>query len=162
MKNKHKRKISPADKEISTKENQQLSRMLARCSSCVKDYVPRGRGETEVSNLKLFYIPNEKLASDKKGLICPMHKEKTEPGGLIISEDCLRNKCGSAMGMVAYRFSEDEIEAAKVNQIWPKPRLKAKLELDAETLASLSDEQIFKMIRLMKSEAEKEVSKSKS
>ena len=137
-------------------EKQQLSRMLARCSSCVKDYIPRGRGETEVSNLKLFYISNEKLNTEKKGLVCPMHKDKREPAGLILSEDCLQNKFGSAMGMVAFCFSDSEVENAKQNQIWPKPRVKAKIELDAEMLSSLSDEQIFKMIKLMKNEVGKE------
>ena len=126
-------------------EKQQLSRMLARCSSCVKDYIPRGRGETEVSNLKLFYISNEKLDTEKRGLVCPMHKDKTEPAGLILSEDCLQNKFGSAMGMIAFHFSDGEVGVAKQNQIWPK--LKTKIELDPNLLSSLSDIELLKMVR---------------
>ena len=154
MKNKTTRKQKT--KKVLTTEKQQLSRMLARCVLCVKEYVPRGRGETEISNLRLFYISNDKLETNKSGLICPMHKEKTEPAGLIISEDCLQKKFGSAMGMVAFHFSEAEIEAAKQNQIWPKQKIKAKIELDAEMLFSLSDDQILQMIREAKNEIGKE------
>ena len=147
MKSKQKRKVNRNVKETTEKEHQQLSRMLARCASCVKDYIPRGRGETEVSNLKLFYIPNEKLDSNKNSLVCPMHKEKTEPAGLILSEDCLTNQFGSAMGLIAFRFSKSEIEFAKQNQIWPKLMVKSKIQLDARIVSSRSDEELLKLVR---------------
>ena len=83
-----------------------VSRMLARCENCKKDYLPRGRGGFEISNLKLFYIPNDKLKESKRGVICPKHRDEFVPAGLILSEDCLLNKYGSAMGMISFEFSE--------------------------------------------------------
>ena len=67
-----------------------------------------------------------------------MHKEKMEPAGLILSEDCLQKKFGSAMGMMAFCFSEAEIEAAKKNQIWPKIS-RGKIEIDANLVKTIED-----------------------
>lgn len=131
--------------------NQKTSRMLARCQACLNDYVPRTRGGNKISLLKLYYLPNDNLAADKKGLVCPMHKDNALPAGLILSEDCLSNQYGSAMGMMAFTFSEEEINVALKNQIWPK--LKAKIELDVNMLSSLSDEQLLNVIKQIKKEA---------
>ena len=134
-------------------QKQQASRMLARCQACLNDYVPRGRGGNKISTLKLFYIPNDKLEANKKGLVCPAHKETALPAGLIVSEDCLNNRYGSAMGMVGFTFSDGEITVAKQNQIWPKQ--KNKIEIDIDMLSSLSDDQILKVVKQITSEAGK-------
>ncbi len=141
------RKRKLKDKPEGDKETANIvtTRMLARCELCKREYVPRGRGGLEVTNLKLFYIPNDKLAQDKRGLICPAHKDKKEPAGLIISEDCLDNRFGAAMGMVGFLFSEDEVMTARQNQIWPGN--KTTIELDAKAMSSLSDKELLKFVK---------------
>src|SRR3989338_1505415 len=101
---KKKQKLSPNDSS-----GQKATRMLARCEKCRADYIPRGRGDSEISDLKLFYIPHDSLEQDKQSLVCPMHNGNSEPAGLILSEDCLDRKYGSAMGMIAFSFSDDEV-----------------------------------------------------
>lgn len=147
MKNKRRKKRNTSDnpQAPAVNEKQQPTRMLARCAACVKDYAPRGRGGAEISNLKLFYIPHEKLDANKSSLVCPMHKDKTELAGLIVSEDCLENKFGSAMGMIAFCFTDEEIAAARENQIWPK--IKNKIEIDANVISSMSDEEMLKFVK---------------
>ena len=152
MTRKSRSKTSNQGSMASKNSSQSSTRMLARCVSCMKDYMPRGRGGLEIGALKLFYLPHDKLAPDKGGLICPMHKDKKEPAGLIISEDCLTQKYGFAMGMIGFSFNEDEIAAARRNLIWP--RMRAKIELDVNMLSSLSDEQILKVIKQIKSEVQ--------
>ena len=151
MKKKKKEKKSKENLVSENEPKQMASRMLARCESCLSDYEPRGRGGNEISMLKLYYLPHEKLDSHKKGLICPMHKNDALPAGLILSEDCLNNQYGSAMGMLAFTFSEEEVAFAQQNQIWPKQ--KQKIEIDINMFSSLSDDQILKVIKQIKKDA---------
>ncbi len=143
MKLKSKIKASEKMKDSFGEAKQPVMRMLARCKECVKEYVPRGRGDVEVATLKLYYIPHENLDSGKRALICPMHKD--EPAGLILSEDCLTSKVGTAMGMLAFKFTDREVELALTNKIWPKSD--KRIEIDASMASSLSDSELLQFVR---------------